>query len=283
MSEQVILATGHSARDIYRICSECGIDLQMKQFAMGVRVEHPQELIDRMQYHGKTRGAHLPAASYSLVRQVNERGVYSFCMCPGGFIVPSATSPGEVVVNGMSPSDRNSPYANSGIVVEIRPDDFANYSDSGVFAGLEFQAELERQAWIAGGRTQAAPAQRLVDFVSGKTSGSLPDVSYWPGVVSSPLHEWMPGSIAGRLREGFKQFGRLMKGFLTNDAVILGVESRTSSPLRIPRDSETMQHIRIRGLYPCGEGSGYAGGIVSSAVDGVRAAEAVSKEVSGEW
>jgi uncharacterized protein len=282
LAEQVILATGHSARDIYRICHESGIDLQMKQFAMGVRVEHPQELIDRIQYHGKTRGEHLPAASYSIVRQIDERGVYSFCMCPGGFIVPAATSQEEVVVNGMSPSHRNSPYANSGIVVEIRPEDFIKYSPSGVFAGLEFQAELERQAWIAGGRTQAAPAQRLGDFVEGRTSGSLPKVSYWPGVVSSPLNEWLPDPICRRLREGFMQFGQLMKGFLTNDAVILGVESRTSSPLRIPRDPETMQHIRIRGLYPCGEGSGYAGGIVSSAVDGVRAAEAIYKEVSRE-
>jgi uncharacterized protein len=282
LADHVILATGHSARDIYRICHESGIDLQMKQFAMGVRVEHPQELIDRLQYHGKTRGEHLPAASYSLVRQVDGRGVYSFCMCPGGFIVPAATSQEEVVVNGMSPSHRNSPYANSGIVVEIRPEDFARYSGSGVFAGLEFQAELEKQAWIAGGCTQTAPAQRLGDFVEGRTSGSLPKVSYWPGAVSSPLHEWLPEPIGSRLREGFRQFGQLMKGFITNEAAILGVESRTSSPLRIPRDPENMQHIRIQGLYPCGEGSGYAGGIVSSAVDGVLAAEAISKVVSRE-
>ena len=275
-SDFVILATGHSARDIYEICRNRGIDLEMKPFAMGVRVEHPQELIDKIQYHGNTRGEFLPAASYNLAKQVDGRGVYSFCMCPGGFIVPSATSQEEVVVNGMSPSGRNSPYANSGIVVEIKAEDLAKYSNSGVLAGIEFQKELERDAWQNGGHTQHAPAQRLADFVAGESSGTLPKASYFPGITSSPLHSWLPKSIGRRLRDGFRLFGHLMNGYLTNEAVVLGVESRTSSPVRIPRDQENMQHIRIKGLYPCGEGSGYAGGIVSSAIDGMRAAEAIS-------
>ena len=279
-SEYVILATGHSARDIYDICRNRGVELEMKPFAMGVRVEHPQELIDRIQYHGNSRGEFLPAASYILARQVDGRGVYSFCMCPGGFIVPSATEQEEVVVNGMSPSGRNSPYANSGIVVEIKPEDLVKYSSFGELAGLEFQKELEREAWKNGGHTQRAPAQRLADFVSGETSGSLPKVSYFPGVTSSPLHNWLPKAIGRRLRDGFRMFGQVMPGYLTNEAVVLGVESRTSSPLRIPRDTEKLHHIRISGLYPCGEGSGYAGGIVSSAVDGMRAAEAIAKRIS---
>ncbi|MCU0461473.1 MAG: FAD-binding protein [Bacteroidales bacterium] len=275
----LILAAGHSSRDIYDVCIMKKIDIEMKSFAMGVRVEHPQELIDTIQYHGNRRGEFLPAASYNLVRQVDGRGVYSFCMCPGGFIVPSATSQEEVVVNGMSPSERNSPYANSGMVVEIRPDDYVKYSSHGVTAGLEFQKELENSAWANGGRTQRAPAQRLTDFVNGKTSSSLPKVSYFPGTVSSPLHEWLPEAIGKRLSEGFRQFGSLMKGFMTDEAVVLGVESRTSSPVRIPRNQETMEHISISGLYPCGEGSGYAGGIVSSAVDGMKAAEAVAQSL----
>ena len=274
-SPYVILATGHSARDIYDICHNRGIELVMKSFAMGVRVEHPQELIDKIQYHGSGRGEYLPAASYNLVKQIDGRGVYSFCMCPGGFIVPSATSQEEVVVNGMSPSERNSPYANSGIVVEIRPEDLAKYSAAGDLAGIEFQKELEREAWKNGGHTQSAPAQRLGDFVSGKASGSLPKVSYFPGVTSSPLHSWFPKAIGRRLRDGFLQFGQVLNGFLTNEAVVLGVESRTSSPVRIPRDPEKLHHIRIAGLYPCGEGSGYAGGIVSSAVDGMNVADAI--------
>ena len=275
-SAHVILATGHSARDIYELLQKHRIELQQKSFAVGVRAEHPQEIIDTIQYHGSPRGEFLPAASYSLVRQIDGRGVYSFCMCPGGFIVPSATSQQEVVVNGMSPSERNSPYANAGIVVEIRPEDLVRYSKYGNLAGIEFQKELEREAWKNGGHTQRAPAQRLTDFVAGVTSGSLPKVSYFPGVTSSPLHSWLPKTIGRRLREGLRQFGTLMNGYLTNDAVVLGVESRTSSPVRIPRDPEHMHHIRITGLYPCGEGSGYAGGIVSSAVDGMRAAEAVA-------
>lgn len=276
LSSHLILATGHSARDIYELCQKCGIELQLKSFAMGVRVEHPQELIDSIQYHGNQRGEYLPAASYSLVKQVDGRGVWSFCMCPGGFIVPSATSQEEVVVNGMSPSGRNSPYANSGIVVEIRPDDLQKYSIYNELAGMEFQKDIERLAWINGGKTQRAPAQRLVDFVTGTDSGSLPAISYFPGVTSSPLNKWLPESIGSRLREGFKMFGSVMKGFLTNEAAVLGVESRTSSPVRIPRDAESMEHITVGGLYPCGEGSGYSGGIVSSAVDGMKAAEAVS-------
>jgi len=279
-SENIILATGHSARDIYEICSNRGIEMEMKPFAMGVRVEHPQELIDKIQYHGNSRGEFLPAASYNLAKQIDGRGVYSFCMCPGGFIVPSATSQEEVVVNGMSPSGRNSPYANSGIVVEIKPEDLIKYSKSGVMAGIEFQKELEREAWKNGGHTQRAPAQRLADFVSGEISGSLPKVSYFPGVTSSPLHSWLPKAIGRRLRDGFRLFGKTMSGFLTNEAVVLGVESRTSSPVRIPRDPEKMNHIRISGLYPCGEGSGYAGGIVSSAVDGMRAAEAIVRKIN---
>lgn len=281
LSPYVILATGHSSRDIYRLLHKNSIELEIKSFAAGVRVEHPQELIDRIQYHGFSRGEYLPAASYSLVKQIDGRGVYSFCMCPGGFIVPSATSQEQVVVNGMSPSGRNSPYANSGIVVEIRPEDLVKYSKSGVLAGIDFQEDLEHDAWNNADRTQRAPAQRLVDFVEGKTSGSLPGVSYFPGIVSSPLHEWLPDIIYKRLRQGFRQFGSLMKGYLTNDAIMLGVESRTSSPVRIPRDPDTLEHIRISGLYPCGEGSGYAGGIVSSAVDGMRVADIIFSGKAG--
>jgi uncharacterized protein len=270
----VILATGHSARDIYDLLLRHKIEIERKPFAVGVRVEHPQELIDIMQYHGSSR-EFLPAATYNLVKQVDGRGVYSFCMCPGGFIVPAATSQEEIVVNGMSPSERDSPYANSGIVVEIRPEDLLKYNSYGELAGIAFQKEIERDAWKNGGHTQRAPAQRLADFISGITSSDLPKVSYFPGVMSSPLHGWLPKAVGRRLREGFKQFGSLMKGYLTNEAVVLGVESRTSSPVRIPRDPVTMQHVRISGLYPCGEGSGYAGGIVSSAVDGIKAAEAI--------
>jgi uncharacterized FAD-dependent dehydrogenase len=275
-SPYLILSTGHSSRDIYEILLSHRISMEMKSFAVGVRVEHPQELIDRIQYHGNTRGEYLPAASYSLVRQVDGRGVYSFCMCPGGFIVPSATLQEEVVVNGMSPSGRNSPYANSGIVVEIRPDDLGDYSSAGILAGIRFQEDLEKRAWINGGSTQSAPAQRLTDFVSGKSSSTLPKSSYFPGITSSPIDKWLPEMTGKRLQEGFRQFGAIMKGYLTGDAVILGVESRTSSPVRITRNPDTMEHISISGLYPCGEGSGYAGGIVSSAVDGIRAAEAIN-------
>ncbi|MGB4327364.1 MAG: FAD-dependent oxidoreductase [Tenuifilum sp.] len=276
----VILATGHSARDIYHMLHNQSIALEAKPFAMGVRVEHPQALIDAIQYHGIPRSEYLPAAAYSLVHQVEGRGFYSFCMCPGGFIVPAATGTDEVVVNGMSPSNRNSRWANSGIVVEIRLDDLADFAQHGIFAGLEFQAELERLAKQHGGYGVQAPAQRLVDFVEGRFSSNLPTCSYHPGLNSSEMHLWLPERIGFRLREGFKAFGKKMKGFLTNDAVILGVESRTSSPIRIPRDPETLQHSHLSGLFPSGEGAGYAGGIVSSALDGSIVADAVARYVS---
>lgn len=275
----VILATGHSARDIYQMLHNQGIALEAKPFAMGVRVEHPQVLIDSIQYHGIPRSEYLPAAAYSLVHQVERRGVYSFCMCPGGFIVPAATGTDEVVVNGMSPSNRNSRWANSGIVVEIRLDDLGDYAQHGVFAGLEFQAELEHLAKQHGGYGVQAPAQRLSDFVEGRFSTNLPPCSYHPGLNSSEMHLWLPAHIGMRLREGFKAFGRKMKGFLTNEAVILGVESRTSSPIRIPRNPDTLQHIQVHGLFPSGEGAGYAGGIVSSALDGSIVADAVAQYV----
>lgn len=279
-AQAVILATGHSARDIYRLLHEKNITIEQKTWAMGVRVEHPQELIDQIQYHSSEgRGDYLPAASYSLSAQVEGRGVYSFCMCPGGFIVPAMTAENEMVVNGMSPGKRNSPYANSGIVVEIRPEDIGEYKNQGVLGVLNYQQELERLAFINGGKDVIAPAQGLADFVKGRLSFDLPDVSYVPGVVSSPMHFWLPDAIGQRLRKGFEQFGRQARGFITNDAVVLGVESRTSSPIRIPRDRDTLEHVTISGLYPCGEGAGYAGGIASSAIDGERCAEKAAKLV----
>ncbi len=269
-----ILATGHSARDIYQGLQRDGIAIEPKAFAMGVRVEHPQGLIDRIQYHGQPRGPYLPAAAYRLVTQVDGRGVYSFCMCPGGFIVPAATGPGEVVVNGMSPAKRNSPFANAGVVVEIRLADIPGMDAAPALAGMDYQAGLEREAFNQGGRHgQTAPAQRLTDFVAGRLSTDLPATSYLPGVVSSPLHAWLPATIAARLQQGFRVFGRQLKGFMSGEAVVLAVESRTSSPVRIPRHPETLQHQQVQGLYPCGEGAGYAGGIVSSAIDGERCAE----------
>lgn len=271
----VILATGHSARDMYELLHEKEVKLEAKSFAMGVRIEHPQSLIDSIQYHSKKENPYLPSASYSLVHQVEGRGVYSFCMCPGGFIVPASTAPNEMVVNGMSPSKRNSPYANSGVVVEIREEDLDEFKEHGVLAGLRCQQNFERLAYNNGGEGLTAPAQRMHDFVKGKLSSSLPDTSYIPGVLSSPMHQWMPKHIRMRLQEGLKQFGKKMQGYLTNEAIILGVESRTSSPVRIPRDRETFQHVEIKGLFPCGEGAGYAGGIASSAVDGERVAEMV--------
>jgi uncharacterized FAD-dependent dehydrogenase len=278
--ESVILATGHSARDIYYLLHKKNIALKAKSFAMGVRVEHPQHIIDSIQYHCKgERNELLPAASYSLVHQVNERGVYSFCMCPGGFIVPAATTNGEVVVNGMSPSKRNNPYANSGIVVEINVDkDIPKYDHFGVLKGLEYQKDLEKLAYTSGGRSQVAPAQRLTDFVEGKLSDSLNDTSYQPGLKSAPLHSLLPKIIGGRLKTGFKQFGQKMKGYYTAEANIVGVESRTSSPVNIPRN-ENLEHPEIHGLFPCGEGGGYAGGIVSAAMDGERCAEAAIKRL----
>ncbi|WP_298764878.1 NAD(P)/FAD-dependent oxidoreductase [uncultured Polaribacter sp.] len=271
----VILATGHSARDIYELLDKKKIHLKAKSFAMGVRVEHPQEIIDQIQYScSGERDELLPAAAYSLVHQVNNRGVYSFCMCPGGFIVPAATANGEVVVNGMSPSRRNNKFANSGIVVELDIDrDFKKYEKFGALKGLEFQKDLEKIAFYAGGRTQTAPAQRLTDFVDGKLSADLNDTSYQPGLNSAPLHSLLPKIIGGRLRKGFTAFGSKMHGYYTKEANIVGVESRTSSPVNIPR-KENLEHTQITGLFPCGEGGGYAGGIVSAAMDGERCAEA---------
>ncbi|MBU2904832.1 FAD-dependent oxidoreductase [Arenibacter algicola] len=276
-ADRIILATGHSARDIYYLLNNKKIAIQAKSFAMGVRVEHPQHIIDSIQYHCKgQRNELLPAASYSLVEQVKDRGVYSFCMCPGGFIVPAATSPGEVVVNGMSPSKRNNLFANSGIVVEINVDlDIHKYEHHGALKGLEYQKDLERLAFTSGGRTQTAPAQRLTDFVEGKLSNDLNPTSYQPGLKSAPLHSLLPKLIGSRLRSGFTAFGEKMKGYYTSEANVVGVESRTSSPVNIPRN-EKLEHPEIKGLFPCGEGGGYAGGIVSAAMDGERCAEAAA-------
>lgn len=272
----VVLATGHSARDIYELLHRKGVRLEAKAFAMGVRIEHPQALIDSIQYHCETRGEYLPAAAYSLVSQENGRGVYSFCMCPGGFIVPAMTDAAQSVVNGMSPSGRTSPYANSGLVTEVRPADFEHLrAEWGELAGLKFQQQFERLARQYGGEHQIAPAQRVADFVAGRASGSLPRTSYIPGVVPSRLDKWMPGFIASSLRAGIATFGRRMRGFLTNEALVVGVESRTSTPVRIPRDAQTLMHPEVAGLFPAGEGAGYAGGIISAALDGERIADAV--------
>lgn len=280
LGHSIILATGHSARDIYYLLNRHNISLESKSFALGVRIEHPQPIIDNAQYNCTTRSKYLPAASYSFVEQVNGKGVFSFCMCPGGYIVPSATVPGEVVVNGMSASTRSSRYANSGMVVSIEPEDLKEYKKNGALAGLIFQQDMEKMAWEAGGKTQAAPAQRMVDFINGKFSNNLNDCSYIPGINSAPLHELLPTMIGKRLQIGFKAFGRKMKGYYTNEANILGVESRTSSPLRIPRDKVLLSHPQINNLYPCGEGAGYAGGIVSAAIDGERCAEAIHRLLS---
>ena len=292
----VILATGHSARDVYRYLAESGIDIEAKGLAIGVRLEHPAHLIDQIQYHSREgRGKWLPAAEYSMVTQVQGRGVYSFCMCPGGFVVPAASGPEQVVVNGMSPSNRNGRWSNSGMVVEIRPEDYIEFKidkfkiqnsfplegDGGSslpFAeeldGVFLQEELERQCWLQANRLQTAPAQRMTDFVNGRLSADLNESSYAPGLIASPLHFWLPEFISSRLREAFKLWGKQKHGFLTSEATVIGIETRTSSPVRILRDSETLQHIRVAGLFPCGEGAGYAGGIVSAGVDGERCAEA---------
>jgi len=271
--KKVILATGHSARDIFEMLHRQKIAIEAKPFALGVRVEHPQSLIDSIQYHCPVRGEYLPPAPYSIVRQSGGRGVYSFCMCPGGIIAPCATSPGEVVTNGWSPSKRDQPTANSGIVVELRMDDFSKFSSLGPLAAMEFQRSVEQKAWLEGGRTQRVPAQRLVDFVKGKQSVDIPETSYKPGVTSVELGSVLPEFIYRNLREGFKMFGKSMEGYLTNEAVVHAPESRTSSPVRIPRDRYTLEHIQIKGLYPCGEGAGYAGGIISAAIDGMLSAE----------
>ncbi len=292
----VILATGHSARDVYRHLHTSGIAIEAKGIAVGVRLEHPAELIDQIQYHNKNgRGKYLPAAEYSFVTQVEGRGVYSFCMCPGGAVVPAASGPEQIVVNGMSASHRNSRWSNSGMVVEIRPEDISligngqvtndnspstfdiQHSTTHPLAMLRLQEQLEQQCWMQGNRRQTAPAQRMVDFTRKKLSYDLPSSSYSPGLISSPLHFWMPEFISSRLQRGFEHFGRTSRGFLTNEATVIGVETRTSAPVRIIRDRETLQHITVGGLFPCGEGAGYAGGIVSAAIDGERCAEAAAE------
>ena len=270
-SGPVILATGHSARDVYRYLAESKIEIEAKGIAVGVRLEHPSMLIDQIQYHNKQgRGKYLPAAEYSFVTQVDGRGVYSFCMCPGGFVIPAATDKEQIVVNGMSPSNRGGQWSNSGMVVETRAEDIEGDDPLRV---MHFQEQLEHDCWQQGNRKQTAPAQRMADFVNKRLSYDLPRSSYAPGLISSPLHFWMPQSISHRLQEGFKAFGRQSHGFLTNEAVMIGVETRTSSPVRIVRDGDTLMHIRLQGLFPCGEGAGYAGGIVSAGVDGERCAE----------
>jgi uncharacterized FAD-dependent dehydrogenase len=271
----VILATGHSARDVYRYLAEAKVEIEAKGIAVGVRLEHPSQLIDQIQYHSRQgRGKYLPAAEYSMVTQVDGRGVYSFCMCPGGFVIPAATDKQQIVVNGMSPASRGTAWSNSGMVVEVRPEDVEGED---ALSMMRFQEQLEKACWQQGNMNQTAPAQRMSDFVNGKLSYDLPKSSYAPGLISSPLHFWMPEMISRRLREGFKVFGRSAHGFLTNEAALIAVETRTSSPVRIVRDRDTLQHIRVEGLCPCGEGAGYAGGIVSAGVDGERCAESVAK------
>ena len=297
----VILATGHSARDVYRWLAANRVEIEAKGIAVGVRLEHPASLIDRIQYHNRNgRGKYLPAAEYSFVSQVDGRGVYSFCMCPGGFVVPAASGPRQIVVNGMSPSNRGSRWSNSGMVVELRPEDLGNeelrmmneewaaQQSSAADARLSdfnsqlnmmyFQEALERLCWQQGNMKQTAPAQRMADFTKKKLSYDLPESSYAPGLVSSPLHFWMPPFIADRLSKGFQQFGKYSHGFLTNEATMIGVETRTSAPVRIVRDKDTLQHVRLKGLFPCGEGAGYAGGITSAAMDGLKIAEAIAKK-----
>jgi uncharacterized protein len=282
--EAVLLATGHSARDMFELLHQKNILIEAKPFALGVRVEHPQQLIDQIQYHcATTRDPYLPASSYALVHQAkvngHDRGVFSFCMCPGGFIVPAATAPGEVVVNGMSPSRRDSKYANSGIVVAVSATDFKPFEKFGALAGMYFQAAIERQACEVAGGTQKAPAQRLMDFVERKHSTTLPDTSYQPGLTSGNLDLVLPNFISSALRQGFKNFGTKMRGYFTNEAQLVGVESRTSSPVKIPRDNETLEHPQIANLFPSGEGAGFAGGIVSAAMDGERCAEAIVRKI----
>jgi uncharacterized FAD-dependent dehydrogenase len=275
-SDRVILATGHSARDIFELLHRKGIAIEAKPFALGVRVEHSQELIDSIQYHCEIRGPYLPPAPYSVVKQVGNRGVYSFCMCPGGVIAPCATAPGEVVTNGWSPSKRDLPTSNSGIVVSIALEDLENYKQHGPLMGLEFQKEIEQRAWRLAGETQRVPAQRLMDFTQGKVSASIPKTSYQPGTTSVEMSEVLPTFVNKSLQEGFRLFGKSMKGYLTNEAVVHAPESRTSSPIRIPRDRDSLQHVQVQGLYPCGEGAGYAGGIISAAIDGEKCAEQAS-------
>ncbi|MCM1517832.1 MAG: NAD(P)/FAD-dependent oxidoreductase [Pseudoflavonifractor sp.] len=276
----VILATGHSARDTYMMLTEHHVPLEPKGIAVGVRLEHPQHLIDTIQYHSpKGRGKYLPAAEYSMLTRVDGRAVYSFCMCPGGFIIPAASSPGQLVVNGMSPSSRGTRWANSGMVVEVLPEDLPQYDDYGALKMMKFQEEIETRFWDDAKHTQNAPAQRMVDFVDSRDSETLPPTSYAPGIHPARIDRLLPQNIARRLQQGFRDFGRKAKGFLTNEAVLIGDETRTSSPVRIPRDADSLTHISVPGLYPCGEGAGYAGGIVSAAIDGERCAEAVARKL----
>ena len=277
MGDAVILATGHSARDIYRLLAGKGILLEQKPFAVGVRIEHPQPLIDSQQYHfdrGLERPRLLPAASYVLAMKIRDRGVHSFCMCPGGFIVPAATENDEVVVNGMSLSKRDSPFANSGFVVTVEPEDTKDFvEEHGVLAGIAFQKHLEQLAKQAGGGGQMAPGQRAMDFIARRDSTELPETSYKPGLKPARLDELLPSFIVSRMKEGLKMFGKRMPGFSGEEAGLIGFETRTSSPVRVPRDPDTLEHPGVRGLYPCGEGAGFAGGIVSAALDGMRCAE----------
>jgi uncharacterized FAD-dependent dehydrogenase len=275
--EHVILATGHSARDIFELLNEKGIEIEAKPIAIGVRVEHPQSLIDSIQYNCDVRGEYLPPAPYKIVKQINDRGVYSFCMCPGGVVAACATSDGEVVTNGWSGSQRSRPTANSGIVVELDIGDFKEFEESGPLRVMEFQKAIEQKAWELAGKTQKVPAQRLVDFTKGIKSKDLPDTSYSPGLTSVNLEEVFPDFMIDALKKGFIEMGKSMRGFLTNDAVVHAPESRTSSPVRIPRDRRTLEHIRVKGLFPSGEGAGYAGGIVSAAIDGEKCAAAIAE------
>lgn len=270
----VILATGHSARDVYYYLESANVKIEPKGIAVGVRLEHPSHLIDQIQYHSRQgRGKYLPAAEYSFVNQVDGRGVYSFCMCPGGYVIPAATGEEQLVVNGMSPSSRGGKWSNSGMVVEIRPEDVDPDGNGGALTMMKYQERLERDCWQQAGKKQTAPAQRMADFVNNRLSYDLPESSYAPGLISSPLHFWMPKEVSRRLQEGFKMFGKRSHGFLTNEACLIATETRTSAPVRISRDNDTLQHIEVRGLFPCGEGAGYAGGIVSAGVDGERCAE----------
>lgn len=275
VAEQLILATGHSARDIFELLHRKNILIEAKPFALGVRIEHPQQIIDKMQYHCDNRGEYLPPASYSIVKNFNGRGVYSFCMCPGGIIAPCATNNGEVVTNGWSPSKRNNPFANSGFVVSIELNDLKDFQHYGALAGMYFQKQIEENCFIAGGMNQGAPAQRMIDFVNNKISSSLPDCSYQPGIISTSLDTVLPQFIISALRNAFLQTKDLRSGYFTNEAVLVAPESRTSSPIKIPRDENTLQHVQIKGLFPCGEGAGYAGGIISAAIDGIRVAESI--------
>jgi uncharacterized FAD-dependent dehydrogenase len=279
LAHKIILATGHSARDIFELLDRKQIFIEAKSFALGVRAEHPQSLIDSIQYSCDYRGEHLPPAPYSIVKQVNGRGMYSFCMCPGGVIAPCATSPGEVVTNGWSPSKRDQATANSGIVIELKLEDFKPFAKFGALAGMEFQKNIEQRAWHLAGETQKVPAQRMIDFTQNKVSSDIPKTSYVPGTTSVEMGDVFPGFLTQILREGFTEFGKSMRGYLTNEAILHAPESRTSSPVRIPRDPLTYEHVQIKGLYPCGEGAGYAGGIISAAIDGEKCALMIKESI----